>query len=610
MEPLEYFRILRRRKLFVALAVLAGVVAGWVSAPGDTGAKLPTYKATHVLLLNPAIPAKSFNLDQAALLVTTGAVPQNVAAKLGQGADPTVLARKVNSKADPTLGTVSITATDTDPAYAVAVSDAFAQALVDDLSSDGQARWQQQHDTLQTTVNTLQTQITDLDGTFDPKVSSPAKAQFDALTSQFQTAQAQLINLNAQGPPAAPLTTLQAARPLPTSSSGLKPPDSKPARAALLGFLGLVLGVGLAFAAERLETRLTTKRSAEAALGLPVIAEIPNLPKSRASGDELMTATQPAAPFVEAYRGLRTMVLIKAMDLDHAEGAAGSSTRRGKVLVVVSPGASEGKTTTTAHLAALLAEAGHSVLVMSADFRRPRVHELFGVDYSPGLAEVLAPLDPVPLRSLDLSTPVKGVKLLPSGEPVDNPARLLGATVELMRGSRALFDFILVDTAPLLLANDASELIQAADMVLVITRAHRTSIDSCERSAELLQRIDAPVMGAVLVGASDVPSTYRYYRYRSYSAKKPPTLSQKLRGADQPAASSHDAPPPPARAAAEPEGRRRRERGEHRARRGEELRRRDAEQPTPTNGAGNGVSDPELTNEALSEFWQEFKERR
>lgn len=612
MEPLEYLRILRRRKLFVALAVLVGVVAGWVSAPGESGSKLPNYHATHTLILNPEIPAKTFNLVQTALLVTTGAVPQNVAAKLGQGADPAVLARKVSPKPDPILGTISITATDTDPAFAVALSDTFAQALVDDLSSDGLKRWQDQHDSLQSTVNDLQTQIDALEGTIDTKTPSPAKAQFDALTGQYQTAQAQLINLNAAGPPPAPLTTLQSARALPASSSGLKPPDSKPARAILLGVIGLILGIGLAFAAERLETRLTTKRSAEMALGLPVVAEIPNLPKSRKGSSELLTATQPAAPFVEAYRGLRTMVLIKALDLDHAEGNASSSTRRGKVIVIASPGASEGKTTTTAHLAALLAEAGNSVLVMSADFRRPRVHELFGVDYAPGLSEVLAPFDAVPLRSLDLSTPVKGVKLLPSGTPVDNPARLLGATVELMRGSRPLFDFILVDTAPLLLANDASELIQAADMVLLVTRAHRTSIDACERSAELLQRIDAPVIGAVLVAATDIPSTYRYYRYRSYSASTPPTLSQRLRGSDRPVAAGAPAPAP-----VEAErGGRRRERGEHRAKRGsKEAPRRppiddDPHADTGTNGSTNGSPDPELSNEALSEFWQEFKERR
>jgi capsular exopolysaccharide synthesis family protein len=595
VEPLEYVRILRRRKLFVALAITIGVVAGWVSAPGDQAAAAPKYHATHTLILNPAIPTKTFNMDQAALIVTTGVIPQNVATTLGQGADPVKLAKQINAKADTTLGTMSITAEDSDPAYAVAVSDAFAQALVDDLSHDGLVRWQAQHDQLQATVNDLQTQLDGLEGTFDPKVASPERSKFDNLNGQFQTASSQLLALNAAGPPPATFTTLESARATPVSDSGLKPPDSKPARALLLGGIGLLLGIGIAFAAERLETRLTTKRSAEAALGLPVVAEIPNLPKGGKHNDELMTATNPAAPFVEAYRGLRTIVLLKALDLDHADEANGEPPRGGKVVIVSSPGAGEGKTTTTAHLAALLAEAGHSVLVMSADFRRPRVHELFGVEGAPGLSEVLAPHHAVPLRSLDLSTPVKGVKLLPSGAPVDNPARLLGATVELMRGSRPLFDFILVDTAPLLLANDASELIQAADMVLLVTRAHRTTIDACGRTAELLQRIDAPIIGALLVGASDVPSSYRYYRYRYYGASSPPSLTDRVRGGRKG---------------------RRREHGSTGSTRS--TRSTAASEPTvddsapveAANGATNGSTEHELSNESLSEFWREFKERR
>ncbi|MEY2449911.1 MAG: hypothetical protein QOH79_3387 [Acidimicrobiaceae bacterium] len=630
MEPLEYLRILRRRKLFVAVAVLVGVVAGWVSAPGHSSSGPPNYRAVHTLILNPSISVKAFNLDQAALLVTTGAIPQAVATKVGPGTDPVRLAKKVQAKPNPTLGTVDIAASDIDPSFAVALADDFAQALVDDLSRDGLKRWQDQHDELQAQVTDLQNQLDNLQGTFDPRVPSPERSHYDAVNSQFTSFSARLLQLDSTGPPPATFTTLQSARAIVVTNSGFKAPESKPARAALLGFIGLLLGIGLAFAAERLETRLTTKTSAERAFGLPVVAEIPTLPNPKRHQNELMTATQPSAPFVEAYRGLRTMVLLKALDQSHTDSSAtADAPRGGKVLVVVSPGAGEGKTTTVAHLASLLAEAGNSVLVVSADFRRPRVHELFAVNSAPGLSEVLAQHHPLPLRSLDLSTPVKGVKLLASGAPVDNPAPLLGATVELMRGARPLFDFVIVDTAPLLVANDASELIRAADMVLLVARARRTSIDSCERSAELLKRIDAPVIGSVLVGASDMPAAYRYYRYRYYGASSPPTLSQRLRrgGDDQ------RSEPEPSMS--------RRERREHQAKpkaKGKTKRTRgqrgheapvealvDAEAPleapaerdvpagepaTARNGPNGSGGDGGITDESLSEFWQEFKERR
>lgn len=615
MEPLEYLRILRRRKFFVAVALLVGVVAGWVSAPGHTTNKAPVYRATHTLILNLNIPVKTYNIQQAAVLVTSGAVPQAVAAKIGPGTDPVLLAEKVKATAKPDLGTIDITATDEDPNFAVALADNFAQGLVDDLSRDGQERWENQRTDQQLKVDTLQVQIDALGG---PTATSSAASQ---LRAQQTTAQAQIAALDQTGPPPAVFSTLESARPVVVTESGLKPPDSKPARALLLGLIGLGFGIGMAFAAERLETRLTTKPSAERAFGLPVVAEIPNLANAKRHQGELMTATQPAAPFVEAYRGLRTMVLLNALDLAHADTRSPTDPARGgKVLVVVSGSSGEGKTTTVAHLAALLAEAGNSVLVVSADFRRPRVHELFAVNRAPGLSEVLAQNNPVPLRSLDLSTPVKGVTLLASGSPVDNPAPLLGATVELMRGARPLFDFIVVDTAPLLVANDASELIRAADMVLVVARSRKTRIESSERSAELLRRINAPVIGTVLVGASDMPAAYRYYRYRYYGSSAPPTLSQRLRrdGKNGSARVEAASPPPETEDEPQPTGRGRdRKPRRGRGKRGAEPMVEETYNapiaepgPAPVPPATNGSGEHESTDESLFEFWQEFKERR
>jgi capsular exopolysaccharide synthesis family protein len=317
------------------------------------------------------------------------------------------------------------------------------------------------------------------------------------------------------------------------------------------------------------------------------------------------------------------MVLLNALDHAHNDPRSPADPARGgKVLVVVSPSSGEGKTTTAAHLAALLAEAGNSVLVVSADFRRPRVHELFAVNRAPGLSEVLAQHNPVPLRSLDLSTPVKGVTLLASGSPVDNPAPLLGATVELMRGARPLFDFIVVDTAPLLVANDASELIRAADMVLLVARSRKTRIESCERSAELLKRINAPVIGSVLVGASDMPAAYRYYRYRYYGSSAPPTLAQRLRrdGKGNGPIDGLDAEPLPPEDELQTTGTGRRDRKAARRGRGKRGAEPMVDEPrdapiaepaaSPVTTATNGSGEHESSDESLFEFWQEFKERR
>jgi len=518
MEPLEYLRILRRRWILILITGLAGLAIGFVTAPG-TANQVKHYSATHTLIINPQIDPKTFNVDQASLQAVSGAVPQNVAQKLGDNEDPTRLAASVKSVSNAKVGTIAITANSTDPKRAVLLADSFAQALVDVLSTNRKANYDQQVVEETAQVNSLQAQLDGMDPALASPTApaSPAKTQYDSINAQYKTQYGLLQSLITQGVPPAPLVTLDPAHASEVHDSALAPPKSKPARGILFGIIGLLIGMGLALAAEKLETRITSKRSAEEAFGLPVIAEIPPLPGGRKHRNELLTASRPASPFVEAYRGLRTVVLLSAHEMAQESGNGQvNGNRQGKVILITSPGAGEGKTTTVAHLAALLAEAGHSVLVVSADFRRPRVHELFGAQREPGLSEVLVARNGLTLGELNLSTNVEGVKLLASGAPVENPAPMLGAAAELIRAARKLFDFVLVDTAPLLVANDASELVSSTDLVLLISRARRTSLDAADRASEVLERIDAPTLGIILVAASDTPTAYNYYRYRYY----------------------------------------------------------------------------------------------
>src|SRR5262249_48490600 len=156
------------------------------------------------------------------------------------------------------------------------------------------------------------------------------------------------------------------------------------------------------------------------AFGMPVISEIPPLPSRFRHRNEIVTVEHPADPFVEAYRALRTVVLFAASAGVLAErpsnGSNGSSGTNGNgergtrgddhhIVVVTSPAAGEGKTTTVAHLASVLAEIGKSVLVVSADLRRPHLHDLFGVPREPGLTEVLSGDPDAPrLSELNLRT--------------------------------------------------------------------------------------------------------------------------------------------------------------------------------------------------------------
>lgn len=519
---MEYVRILRRRWLVVAVAVLVGAVAGYLTAPG-TGTEAPRFAATHTLLND----AGGVNLEQAALLVTTGDVPVEAAERLDPELDV-----DVGASADIETSSLAVTAVADNPDDAVAAANVYAEELLEALTEGGQQAYDEQLAQAQAIVDETQPQLDDLRAQLaaiaddDPQLSVIDAAFADA-NSRLREANATIDALELEGPPDGPLRTLEVAT---TGSEvtpeGVRAPESKSARALLLAVFGLVLGVGAAFAAERLDSRIRGRADAERAFGVPVIGEIPPMPTSRRNRDVLVAVARPAAPAVEAFRALRTVLLFAA---DHGvdDAAPASDKPPGRVVIVTSAAAGEGKTTTAANLAAVLAEVGKRVLVVSADLRRPRIHALFGREFKPGMVDVFSSAGMVSLDDLDLSTSVPGIRLLASGAPTANPAPYLREAAALVDAARDLFDFIVVDTAPLLVANDASELTGAADAVLVIARADHTHRSAASHAIQLLQRIDAPVLGVVVVGANDTPTAYSYYRNRYYGESERPWWRRK-----------------------------------------------------------------------------------
>jgi Mrp family chromosome partitioning ATPase len=293
-------------------------------------------------------------------------------------------------------------------------------------------------------------------------------------------------------------------------------------RAGIGGAVGLLLGAAIALIIERIDPRIRTKQEAEDAFGWPVITETPPISRKQRKQMVVLSHEAPRSRFAEAYRSLRSAVLFACsvadgtVVTDSRELPSGGRARSrrasaadeyhaqadqpARVLMVTSPSPSEGKTTTTSNLASVLAEAGFEVLVINCDFRRPRVHAYLGAegDYHDVVSTA------VPRVSL-LS------KVLESPE-LANPAEVVAAQRDAIDRNRTTFDFILLDTAPLLSTNDAAEVLDESDFVIVVGRTGQTTKEAADRAAELLERRNAPVVGIVLVGATDRPSS-RYYYY-------------------------------------------------------------------------------------------------
>jgi Mrp family chromosome partitioning ATPase len=298
---------------------------------------------------------------------------------------------------------------------------------------------------------------------------------------------------------------------------------------AILGLgLGGLAGVMLVLVINTLDPRIFTKEDAEDALGFPVIAEIPAFNRRLRKETIVISREAPYSRFAEAYRVLRSSVLFANANPGAATHSNGNGNGNGNgaattptassegdaqhrhpavVLMVTSPGPSEGKTTTVSNLATVLAEDGSSILVVNCDFRRPRLHSYLG-----GGGE--------PRKVFDTAVP--GVKLVTGvvDEPERvAPAEVIGAQRRLIETAKSHFDYILLDTAPILTTNDASELLPVVDMVVMICRSGKTTKESADRAAELLERFRAPVVGGVLVAAANAPTRQYYYYYATASPK-------------------------------------------------------------------------------------------
>jgi capsular exopolysaccharide synthesis family protein len=499
--------------------ILVAVAVGAVSAlHSRSTAQKPQYTASSIQLVNPAAGQSSpVNLPEAQLEVKVGQVPVAAAKILKYHSNPITLAAIPQVSIDPTVGTLTITVNGPDPASDAHIANAFANALNLHLTQAAVDAYQSQLNNLQNQMNSLQSQISQ----YELKTDPISQAKVGGLEDQFRVAYDQFQQLSGQGAPPSAFTFLQHAVPVRAGASGL--PRSRLAQALVAGIVALLIGLGIAILLELLRPRIRDRVDAEREFGCPVLAEVPRLSrKLRRRFAEVGVDDYRLGAYRESYRMLRTAILLQgAADTYRANGqipSEGPLVVSGPQVILVTSGlAGEGKSTTVANLAVAMAESGRQVLVCDADFRAPTVHQSFGLGPGPGLTDLIT--DPSlsgNLADLVHPTTVPGVSLVHGGASVDNAAELVATKgARLLEQARSLADVVIMDTAPLLVVSDASELLPDVDAVVIVARVHRTTRESARRTFELLDRAEIPVLGVVLVGTQSPGISYygRQYGY-------------------------------------------------------------------------------------------------
>jgi len=443
------------------------------------------------------------------------------------------LASSVTGTVDTTSGALELTATGSSPERAQAVAKAYANSFDTQIASIVN----DQYNKITRSIGTLNQRIASLSvGTPTPAIT----AQIQSLGQTVGTLAAEQSNIQS----GEPYSAVQVAATLPTSPTGL-------GKGKLVGIgivAGLLVGIGIALIREQFDNRLRTSPDVTSITTAPILTEMPHDSDVRSGKVAIALVQAPQTQIAESVRELRTSLRVIFEDTPCP------------MIVVTSPEPGDGKTFVAANLATAWAMSGSRVIAVSADFRRPRLEEIFGLQATglPGLADLIRSnwknpdpgarplaagqmgaddpsdratsplrpgprreasdeLDPSSVKSLLVETGIWGLQVLPAGTELNSPSELFGSPgiQPVLDQLPLLADVVVFDTPPVLPVPDTAILARMADGVVVVASEGRTDRHDLERTINRLEATQCRVLGVALNRVRRAASdTYQSYAFR------------------------------------------------------------------------------------------------
>jgi capsular exopolysaccharide synthesis family protein len=288
-------------------------------------------------------------------------------------------------------------------------------------------------------------------------------------------------------------------------------------QASMVGLLfGLFAGVVFVVMRERADRTLQDPGDPAYYLNLPELGVVPQTvmrngkPVDIAGLNapvELMTWNQKSSLLAESFRTTLTSILF-----------SGQNGNRPKILVFTSASPKEGKTTVVCNLGISLAEINHSVLLIDADMRRPRLHHVFDVEHGKGLSDLLlekGPLEDSTFEAVLRRTSIPGLSVLTSGQSRHSASSLVHSArfSELITLARKKFDTIVIDTPPMVNISDARVVARHADAVILVLRSASTTRDAALLAKRRFAEDGIPILGTILNSWNPSTPGYGYYKY-------------------------------------------------------------------------------------------------
>jgi capsular exopolysaccharide synthesis family protein len=518
MEIKAYIALVRR---WAWLILLGGLIAGSVAYAVSVNSA-PEYRAEARLLIESASVGGTTNeytqlLGAERLVATyvqlmqTQSVRRETAQRLGL----TQLEATIRVSGVTGTQLIIITVEDTDSQRAAALANTIGEVFIENDNERQRARFADSIVNYEQRLEALSRQLEEIEiniQSLEDADSTPLQVQL----SQLETQKRQLQNNYAQT-----FNNLETVRVESARQSNrltlIEPatPPSRPFRpqvwnnTLLAVAVGIMLGLGIAFTIEYLDDTVKTPDQVMADTGLSTLAAIADI-KATTQSESLVTHRMPRAPVSEAYRVMRTNLSFAAIDQPL------------EAMLVTSASPSEGKSTTAANLAIVMAQAGKQVILVDADLRRPSQHKLFEITNNQGLTTALLDSN-LPVSEHLQKTTIPGLRLLTSGPLPPNPAELLNShrmqvIIEMLKAES---DVVIFDMPPALAVADAAILAPQVNGCALVVEVGKTRRDAFMQAVELLNKSGAQIFGVVMnrlrrgrLGYYD----YYYYRYYSYES--------------------------------------------------------------------------------------------
>ena len=475
-------RILRRRLPLVSAIVVVCTLLALASSlmlpkKYSAGVQLlvePTPSVTSTFSGAQQTVSPTDILTELQLVVSPG-VKGEAAQKLGF--EPSISASQVGQS-----NVILVSATERTPALAARIANTYAGVFVAAQSRQTENAFKAAVQQYTNQINELSGQISSLSGSN----SATSAATISTLAGQVALLRADQLQLQVAATNAPAGVEIVAPASPPTA-----PSSPRPVLYGALGFLiGLLLGIGAGLFVDRIQDRIYSKEEAERATGVPVLVEIGRVRNwHRKNEPRLIAQEEPFSPVTESYRSLGTSLHIAK----HDESL--------KIVLVTGASEGNGKTSTTANLGVILANAGNRVLLLNCDLRKPRLGKFLRLPETPGLTTVLLG-GGSPTRAIQSVNDIPGLYFLGSGTQPPNPAALLGSEkmAKVMGDLSRNFDFILIDSPHPPFA-DTLALSSYVDVVVFVIGAGHDAKGEVERAIVSLSRVNARPTGIVLNNA-------------------------------------------------------------------------------------------------------------